>query len=442
MSRAAGRVRFGRAIRATWTITMLVVATKLVLALRDVALAHVAGVSGAVDLFQLLFAVTAFFHTGLGAVIGMLLVPVLSRLAPTERTAMAVEGEGALGFAGIAIALAVWLAAAATRVFGQVPDGAALTWPLMATAGMCLSIPILLVSGSFVARLQLAGSTGYIMAEMLPALAGILLLLVERRFDLPAFCGMFLLGTAGQAAILTVMLHRRGERIIPAWPRQLARGLLLSAATGWLLLGQGIVSLQLVLDPYIAASLGEGHVSRFAYASRIVNIGITLPVLVIGRALAPMFSLMLSRGEVASVERLAWQCAALAGLAGTLAAAVGFTCASNITALIFYRADFTPRDAAAIADFIRYGCLLFPACLSGLALLQLVTARQAYRTVCLAATLSFAVKYLVIGTTIATLGLVAIPIASIAWYGTTLFAYAAALLSATRSRSASSGSCE
>lgn len=437
----AVRPRLGQAIRATWTITMLVVATKMVLALRDVVLAHVAGVSGAVDLFQLLFAVTAFFHAGLGAVVGMLLVPVLSRLAPTERATTAVEGEGALGLTGIAVAVAVWLAAAATRLFGQVPEGAALSLPLIATAVMCLSIPVLLVSGSFVARLQLAGSRLYIVAEMLPALTGILLLLLERRFDLPVFCAMFLVGTAGQATTLAVMLHRRGERIIPALPRHLTRRLLLSAGMGWLLLGQGIVSLQLVLDPYIAASLGEGSVSRFAYGSRIINIGVTLAVLVIGRALAPTFSLMLSRGEASCAERMAWQCAALAGVAGSVAAVIGFTWSSDITALIFYRADFLPGDATVIADFVRYGCLLFPPCLSGLVLLQLVTARQAYRTLCLAAILSFTVKYLAIATTIATLGLLAIPIASIAWYAITLLTYATALLSGNRSRSASSGTC-
>ncbi|WP_077228644.1 lipid II flippase MurJ [Sphingomonas hengshuiensis] len=438
----------GITLRTTWVIAMLVIVAKLALALRDIALAQVAGVAPAVDLFQLLFAVTAFVHAGLGSVAGMLLVPLLAGLAPGPRARIAARAEGALALGGLAICVALWMAAAATRVFGQVPPGAAMTVPLVAAAAMCLTIPALLVSGAFMARLQLAGDTRYVLAEIVPAATAIAVLYALPAFRLDAFCIAILLGTCGQVAVLVALLRARGERagLRLAWAPIRLRAF--PPGLGWLLLGQGIVSLQLVLDPYIATLFGEGAVSRFAYGYRIVNMGITLALTVIARVLFARFALLLADGEDRVAWRLARQFMVLGAAVGLAVGVVVATLADRITALVFFRASFSAADAQAVADILRHAAGLFAPCLAALVLLQLANAASRYRVLFAAAALAFVVKYSVMAALLRPLALNAIPFASTAWYVVILAVYWIALSrrfggpTASRSPSARSGSSE
>jgi peptidoglycan biosynthesis protein MviN/MurJ (putative lipid II flippase) len=412
-------------MRLAWTIGLLSLLAKAALALRDIAMAHWGGVGHGVDLFQLLFAMTAFVHAGLGAAVGMVLVPLLAAKEGQARQDLIAACEGWLIVGGGLLGGSLWAATAATRMFGQIPAGEASAGPLWAAAAMCGCVPLLLLSGAYTARLQLAGRVGYVLVEALPSLFAILQMAFIGDFALTGFCEAILAGTVLQVLVLGWMAGRLDGAICPR-PGQL-RGLGVSSAMGWTLLSQLIISLQQVVDPWLASHFGAGEIARLSYGTRIVNMGMTLMLTVIARVLLPRLSLLWVRGESLQAMALAQGFARKAGALGCVVCIVCWLGSETIVRLVFFHARFSPDDRAAVAGVLAYGALALAPCWAGLVWLQLATARRLYRAICLGSALGLVAKYGAVAVLIAPLGIKALPAGTAVWQAVVLVVYRLAI---------------
>jgi len=399
--------------KLAWLVGGLTLLARLVLALRDIALAHWGGVGHSVDLFQFLFAITAFIYAGLGAAVGMALVPVLAHAEGAARRQLAARCEGWLLLGGTGLAAGLWALVAATHVFGQMAPEDDPVAVLLAVAAMCACVPMLLLCGAYTARLQLAGAVSYVLSEALPPACAIAQMTLAGGFWLPGFCGAILLGTLAQAVVLGWLAARVDGAVWPSIGS--VAGLGLPMAMGWTLLSQTIISVQQVVDPWIASGYGAGGIARLAYGNRIVNMGVTLMVVVIARVLLPRLSLLLAKGEGAMAWSLARRFAMVLGGLGLAVSALCWWQSGLIVHLVFLRARFAAEDASAVAGVLAYGALMFAPCWAGLVWLQMATAQRLYRAICFASLLGMLAKYAFVALTIAPLGVNALPAATAVW---------------------------
>lgn len=367
---------------ALWT-GLFVVAAKCFVAAREVVIAWRFGVSATVDAYQMAFALVTWVPMALAAICTAVLVPRLVALkrADNDQKLFLKELNGAAILAGGAL---VVLTIAVTEVaFGlfNVGEGSTLA---STTRTMVLQLsPIalfLVVAGYLATRLQAQEQYSFSFVEALPPIA-IILFIVIAPLDAggsPLVWGT-LVGSLLPIIALLLMIRRRGDEIgslsfarhSPTWHAIYVPLALMAGA-------QLIQTATIPIDQFFAAAAGEGAVSEFSYANRIVGLATTLGYVVFARALLPILSGAAAEGDRGLGRRQALQWSSLLFGIGAGMTLVGWLAAPLAVKLLFERGAFSPEDTLLVAELVRYGLLQLPFFFAGVALVQWIAATNRY----------------------------------------------------------------
>jgi peptidoglycan biosynthesis protein MviN/MurJ (putative lipid II flippase) len=181
------------------------------------------------------------------------------------------------------------------------------------------------------------------------------------------------------------------------------------------LAGQAILGVTTLIDQFFAAGLGEGAISSLGYAARVVGLLSSVVAITVTRATLPVFS-RATATDVRRIRRVAFQWAALLGLAGAAAALIGLMLAPWIVKVLFERGTFTAHDTERVATLVRFGLLQLPFYFSGLVFVSLHSSRGGYRIILLSGVLGLSVKVAAIWLFVGTFGLPALMMSTALMY--------------------------
>jgi peptidoglycan biosynthesis protein MviN/MurJ (putative lipid II flippase) len=385
-----------RIARAGLWLLAFTLAAKLAGAAKEIVVAWRFGRGPEVDAYNLALTLATWLPASVVTVMAVVLVPAIVRLGsdPAEargRFLRELNGVALLG--GTVLSAATWLCAPLlVRGFtGGLPaETAALATGMVRAFSL---LPLLtVVSGMQAARLQALQDHRYALAEGLPSLAIVVLLLAWLTADTGPLVAGTLLGFVWQAW----WLHRHATRA--AGPAGLSLSLssrpLRGLWRGALVMGAGQLAISLIvpLDQWFAAGLGTGAIATLGYANRVIALVMTLGGVVVSRATLPVFSAAVAGGEGARVRRHALRWGGLMFLVGVAAAAAMWALATPIVGLLFERGAFSRQDTQAVAEALRWGIWQVPPFLASLVFYSEVAARRRYGVIAAFAAANLACK--------------------------------------------------
>jgi peptidoglycan biosynthesis protein MviN/MurJ (putative lipid II flippase) len=206
----------------------------------------------------------------------------------------------------------------------------------------------------------------------------------------------------GTAAIR--LAHRSGE-----W-RSLYRSVLVMLAA------QAMLGFTIPLDQAFAARLGPGAIATLGYANRLVFLATNFGAVVLARALLPVLSGAVVKGDLRLGAHQARQWAFLLLGLGAVGALGIWMVSDWAVALVFERGAFGAEDSAKVASALRMGALQLPFYFGGLALVQWLAALGRYSALLVIAALGLATKLVLNILLVPGFGLEGIMLASAAMY--------------------------
>lgn len=397
----------------------LVLVAKGIMALREVVLAWAYGVSGLVDAYQLAITIVTWFPMVVWSLGISVFVPRLVAAKTDDRDTLI--SEMSLFFILISVLTTLAIALLTPQIVAHLAPGSSGETRSTATHlswGLTPFIPLFLMASMYAIRLQARQRYWYTLWEAAPA-AGLIILVVLA--PPAAFLGPIVAGTlAGailQALILRKMAHNTESGVRPIARRfrpEVWRPLLMSIA----IMGGGqiVISLSTPIDQYFASFHGEGALSSFGYASRLLNLGTTLGMVVIGRVLLPTFAKLVNDNALSEGRRQVIKWTAFMFGVGTAAAVIAAFAALPIVTLLFERGAFSAEASEAVARLVRYGALQLPVFSAGIVLVQWFAARRRYDVLLYATLAGLLVKIVTNIVFTATWGLAGVMASSAAMY--------------------------
>jgi len=405
---------------ALWT-GAFVLAAKICVAAREMAIAWRYGTSAIVDAYQLALTVTTWFPMLLVAAATVVLVPRLVALRRdpgryarfiSELNATAVGL--ALGTAGV-----IWVGApiaveALAQGFGNEAT------ELITTLARALApVALLTVLAGFLSiRLQARESYSFSLAEAIPpvAIVAILLVLPTGSNPWPLIWGT-LVGFLLQSIWLA---HRtaRTEGSLGGFQMQHKSVEWRPVYAAYLTMfgGQIILGVTHPVDQAFASSLGEGGVASLGYATRLITLITAVGPVILARALLPVLSDVAASGDHRLGRSIAQKWSILLLATGLAAAAIVWPIAPWAVALLFERGAFTAADTTVVAETLRWGLIQLPFFFAGLALVQWIAALGRYALLLWIALAAIAIKVGLNFLLIQPLGLAGIMAATAAMY--------------------------
>ena len=369
---------------AFW-IGLFVLAAKLCVAAREMAIAWRYGIGAEVDAYQIALTVTTWLPMMLFGLAAVVLVP---RLVALRRAGgdpgFTDEMNGTVLLVGLALASLTWAAAplAVELLTGSLaPRTRSLAESL--TRDLAPVAFLIVVGGYLSARLQAREHYAYSFADAAPALV-IALFVITGAGGAPT--APLLYGTLLGYVLYALWLVRMTARADPP----LGRLRLRHRSDQWPLvygpfitmgLGQLFVTAALPVDQAFAAGLGEGAVSTLGYVNRITTLITSFGSVVFARALLPVLSGAVAEGdqELGRSQALKWAWL-MAGLAA-VGAAVAWLLAPLVVRILFERGAFDAGDTALVSEVLRYGLLQLPPFFGGIVLVQYYAAANRYRAI-------------------------------------------------------------
>lgn len=414
-------VNHKRIARGAALTAIFVIVAKLIVAVREVAIAWRYGVSGIVDGYQLAYTLATWVPLMAVSVAGVVLVPKLVELrAETERrSAFISELNGiALVLGAFLMILSFLLAPAMVKWLGAGLPNEVQTVCTQMLRGLAPVALMTVIAGCFAIRLQARESYAFALTEAAPALAIIIFVVAASGATSwsPLVYGA-VVGFMVQTLVLALMTRHvdggvgglRGHSGSGVW-----RGLLRSMS--FMALGQLVLNISLPLDQAFAGRLQEGSIAVLGYASRLIGLGTGLGAVVIARALLPTLSQVAASGNLtlgaSQVRRWSW----LMLGAGAGVAVVGWPLAQLLVAVVFERGAFSSDDVEAVSTALRYGLLQIPFYLGGVALVQWFAATGRFSILLYVAMFAIGVKFALLYFLHEKYGVVGIMISSAAMY--------------------------
>lgn len=383
---AAAHVNHRRIASGAVTVGLLVLAAKIVNAFREVVIASRFGISETVDAFNLAVTLTTWLPMMIVSISISVLVPRLISLQTNLSRRQAFIRELNATVVTTAVIVLLLTVLVGPPLASWVTQGLDKTARLEASR-MTLSLAPLasltVVAGYLAVRLQAREQFAYSALEALPA-GGLVVLVLLLPPDLGPFALIVgtLLGGLLQTALLARMTHHRDSPIgglsfqhsSQDW-ESVYTGLIAVA------LGQLAMGAMIPIDQAVAARLGDGTVATLGYANRLIGLATSLGVVVIGRALLPIFSSIAAARDrrlgQAQATKWAWSCAILGGLA----AGLGWLLAPVLVRATFERGEFTSGDTASVVLLLRAGLLQIPFFFGGMVVLQWLAANNEFRAI-------------------------------------------------------------
>jgi peptidoglycan biosynthesis protein MviN/MurJ (putative lipid II flippase) len=349
---------------------MLTVASRLVNALKEIAIAYRFGATEMVDAYVLVFAFVTWLPAVWLSLLQTVFVPQAVRMNEDEREDFVAELFGwvivAGAFASVLLAVGLpELVLVLTPAHPGADELRAFAWQMAPVALLGL------VTSQLIALLVIEKKHNNALLEGVPG-ALILILVVWQGSVLVLGLGT-LAGFALQVAVALALLAPRGMRgprlstSAPSWRRFL--GAVRIAAIGQLLL-----ALAYPVDQLIANTMDAGDAARFAYAYRLVAFVMAIGSLAIGRVVLPV----LSEWDYEKSWQITSDWALRVVLLGVTMAVGAWLVAPWLVQLLFERGAFTSADSEVVTSVFRYGLLQIPALFAGVLLTQFLASREAY----------------------------------------------------------------
>ena len=362
-------------------IGVLMLASKVAVAAREIAIATRFGVGPFADAYQLSLTITTWIPGMLGGVMIVVMVPRLVGLKASEpsRRGFVDELNANIFITGLILVAATWLAAPYfASLLSSDPRVAALTRSMSVRMA---PIAFLMIGSAYLsARMQARERFGYNASEAVPPLV----ICAFVAAPLTGF-GSLVLGTlAGYLAqfLLLIALLRMVDPPVGSFRvrhrsehwRSMYDALLLMT------IGQVLITVTLPVDQAFAARLGEGAVATLGYANRLVTLFTGLGTVVVGRALLPIIS-----GAIAENHSLALrqtrQWSILLFVGGLSITIVGWLLAPLAVRLLFERGAFGRSASDAVTETLRYGLLQLGPYFGGIVLVQWYAAANRFRVI-------------------------------------------------------------
>jgi putative peptidoglycan lipid II flippase len=381
---------------ALW-VGLFVLAAKLCVAAREMAIAWRYGIGPAVDAYQFSLTIVNWLPMMLSGVAVVVLVPRFVALAksPAQYRHFVAELNGTLLLLGGVVALLTWASVpAATDLLtrGLDPATAALTRQMSRWLAPLAMVTVL--SGYLSARLQARESYAYSFVEAVPAIliAAFVIAAPAGRFAEPLILGT-LIGFLLQLIWLAQMTHRKDRPLGRlSFRHRHAEWAGVAPALLVMALGQIVITSTIPIDQAFAASVGDGTVAILGYANRIIGLLTALGYVVFARALLPVLSGVASRGEyrLGRSQSANWSAAMLA--LGVAVTAIGWLVAPFVVRILFERGAFTAEDTELVAHVLRYGLLQMGPFFGATVLVQWFAATGRFRALLIVNMMGLAVK--------------------------------------------------
>jgi len=354
--------------------------------IKEVVLAAVFGVSGAMDAYLMALAVIAFP----GALLLNSVQSVYIRESVLIREKSGDEEANRFLFCTVGAILAVMLAVLAVwlsflpEIVGIVGRGFAVSKrALVADCVYGLTIYYFLNGVNVIGYGSLQARKDFTPGALIPIVIPLVTLLIVLIMggDLRALIEGLTLGMLVETVLVYRRLASSGLRLPrPYWKvDDSLRHLALGSAV---LIPNALLSALLpMIEQAIASGLDNGVVSSLAYASRLPTMINNVLVTAVGVTVLPHFSKMLANREGERCRRFFIRYAALLAVVGTVIATVGFLFSEPFVRVAFQRGAFGTQDTLMVAALQRAYMLQVPAALVVTLSASLLVANAAFRAV-------------------------------------------------------------
>lgn len=180
-----------------------------------------------------------------------------------------------------------------------------------------------------------------------------------------------------QTLLLAYFLYKHKEIEWPKFKVTSDNWSPLLSSLSFMLIGQFLMSVISLVDQYFAAGLGIGAISTLSYAEKILAIVLSLGVIVIGRAILPVFSDSHNQGRILNEMAIKWT--AIVFLIGILVSIVFYAYSEAIVRVVFERGAFNKNDTADVSRLLRVGLWQIPFYIGGMVLSYFIISIRQYR---------------------------------------------------------------
>lgn len=367
-------------IKAIITLIVFVLLAKLAGLFKEVAVAWRFGISVEVDAYNFTFSFVQWPISLFGAVIGATLIPLVSKIKSQR-----LDGEINVlrsEIFGLTILLSLVVMVAFYLVFNQLLsnnvfnlDTLQLEYIQVFLNYLVWVIPLGFLAMLFSAWTMSSQRHTNTFLEAMPALMISFLVLVFGGAISLAYG--IVIGFTLQTLLLGYFLYKHKEIEWPKFTLTSKNWSPLLAGLSFMLIGQFFMSLISLVDQYFAAGLGVGAISTLSYAEKILAIVLSLGVVVIGRAVLPVFSDAHNEGKVLKSIAIKW--ASIMFVAGVLASFVFYNYAGSVVRVIFERGAFSTNDTEEVANLLQISALQIPFYIGGMVLSYLIISLRQYK---------------------------------------------------------------
>jgi putative peptidoglycan lipid II flippase len=378
-------------------ILALVMAAKLLVALKEVVLAYRFGVGTVVDSYNVAYTIATWFPLLIATAAGTALVPMLVSLRRTpdqQRVFVAELNAAAWLIAGLLLALTFLFGPAAARLIAEGLAPATRGDAARMARELCAFAPLVVLAGYYSLRLQSEEHFFYSFLEAMPALfLSLFALFAAPSLGVTALVLGTIAGGVVQLAWLMAITRRTSAGLgnlrlavaSPAWA-VVWRGL------GAMAVGQFLIFATVPIEQYFAGHATSGGIAMMSYANRIISLITGLGTVVLARALLPILSSAVAEGDLELARRQAMRWAGISLSLGLVATLVGWFAAETMIRILLQRGAFGPADTALVGGLLRLGLLQLPFYLGGIVIVQWMASRGFYRLIAMIAASSLVVK--------------------------------------------------
>lgn len=396
--RGLGGRRFFRAAALVAGLTLLM---KSIALLKEVAIAREFGTGDDVEAFLAALLVPSCAISVVGASCGNALLPVFVRLrARGEALAAQRLFSAVLGRSLVLLGLVTAAMLATRDVWLPWIAGAFAPEKLTLTARLVpILAPVLMIRGAAALSGAVLNAEGrFALTALAPGclpvgvLAGLLLGRPHAEALDLAF-GM-VLGAVMEGCFLFLAARRCGLSVRPRWSRgdphvrEVARQYRSLLTAALLLTGTGLV------DQAMAADLGTGNVSAFAYATKLVAFPLGLGMTSLGMVAGPYCARLVARDDHRDMHReVKWLVMAVL-VGATPLTALAMHLSGWATELVYVRGEFGSSDAAVVGPTVALLCVQMPFQLAGVLVARMLSAHLASRVLFVGSAISLGLNVL------------------------------------------------
>lgn len=367
-------------LKAIVTLLFFVFLAKIIALFKEVVIASQFGISPQLDAYNFIFSFVQWPVALYGSVVISTLIPLISKIRTQKLDNEIIQFRSELLGVTIVLSLVIlvlfyfifdWLLL--VNVFNL--DSFQIKYAQHYLPFLVWIIPLGFLTMLFSAWTMSSKRHINTILEAIPALTIIGTIFILDS-DISIVYGL-ILGFFVQVIILLyyLLLHKEIE-----WPKTQLKSenwLPLIKGLSYMIIAQFFMSLIPLVDQYFAAGLGIGVVSIFSFSERILAIVLSLGVVVIGRAILPIFSDLYNKGI--ALNRIVIKWTLLMFIVGVLATLIFYLFAEDIVRIIFERGTFNKLDTIQVSKLLQVASLQIPFYIGGMVISYAIISLRLYK---------------------------------------------------------------